>query len=138
MAGGGLGRAVLGGILFGGVGAIVGGITGAGRIKQVCRSMKLSVSLKNAHVNVAYIHFISTEVKTGGFIYRTAQDCSQRCSSLLETILDENRSMELTAEYNSTQVYSTADEILKFKALLDQGILTQEEFQAKKKELLGL
>lgn len=30
------------------------------------------------------------------------------------------------------------DEILKYKKLLDQGILTQEEFDAKKKQLLGL
>jgi len=33
---------------------------------------------------------------------------------------------------------SVADEIKKFKALLDEGILTQEEFDAKKKQLLGL
>ncbi|MBQ8209340.1 MAG: SHOCT domain-containing protein [Clostridia bacterium] len=28
------------------------------------------------------------------------------------------------------------DEIIKFRTLLDQGIITQEEFDAKKKELL--
>lgn len=33
---------------------------------------------------------------------------------------------------------STADEILKFKQLLDMGAITQEEFDAKKKQLLGL
>ena len=33
---------------------------------------------------------------------------------------------------------SAADEILKFKELLDMGVLTQEEFDAKKKQLLGL
>ena len=33
---------------------------------------------------------------------------------------------------------SVADEILKFKNLLEQGIITQEEFDAKKKQLLGL
>ena len=33
---------------------------------------------------------------------------------------------------------SVADEIKKFADLKDQGILTQEEFDAKKKELLGL
>lgn len=37
-----------------------------------------------------------------------------------------------------TNTSSTADEILKFKNLLDQGIITDEEFTAKKKELLGL
>jgi hypothetical protein len=33
---------------------------------------------------------------------------------------------------------SAADEILKLKGLLDQGILTQEEFSAKKRQLLGI
>ena len=33
---------------------------------------------------------------------------------------------------------SAADEILKFKNLLDQGIINQEEFDKKKKELLGV
>lgn len=36
------------------------------------------------------------------------------------------------------RAYSEADEILKYKKLLDAGILTQEEFDAKKKQLLGL
>ena len=33
---------------------------------------------------------------------------------------------------------SNADEILKYKKLLDMGIITQDEFEAKKKQLLGL
>lgn len=36
------------------------------------------------------------------------------------------------------QSVSTADELKKFKELLDIGIITQEEFDAKKKQLLGL
>jgi len=33
---------------------------------------------------------------------------------------------------------SDADELLKFKSLLDSGVITQEEFDTKKKQLLGL
>lgn len=36
------------------------------------------------------------------------------------------------------QSISSADEIAKFKKLLDDGTITQEEFDAKKKQLLGL
>lgn len=39
---------------------------------------------------------------------------------------------------NSSAAISSADEILKFKKLLDDGVITQEEFDAKKKQLLGL
>ena len=33
---------------------------------------------------------------------------------------------------------SPADELKKFKELLDMGVISQEEFDAKKKQLLGL
>ena len=36
------------------------------------------------------------------------------------------------------QQLSPADELKKHKELLDMGIITQEEFDAKKKQLLGL
>ncbi|MBR7071824.1 MAG: SHOCT domain-containing protein [Clostridia bacterium] len=38
----------------------------------------------------------------------------------------------------TVQQLSPADELKKFKELLDAGIITQDEFDAKKKELLGL
>lgn len=41
----------------------------------------------------------------------------------------------------STSIYlpnSNADELVKYKDLLDKGVITQEEFEAKKKQLLGL
>ncbi|HHB0768065.1 SHOCT domain-containing protein [Enterococcus faecium] len=36
------------------------------------------------------------------------------------------------------QVFSPADELRKYKELLDDGIINQEEFNIKKKELLDL
>lgn len=39
---------------------------------------------------------------------------------------------------NQTANYGSADELKKFKELLDSGIISQEEFDAKKKQLLGL
>ena len=65
--------------------------------------------------------------------YMDAQDKAQKCITALELINDTNQS-------NRTEIHlhSAADEILKFKVLLDQGIITQEEFNAKKNELLGL
>ena len=39
---------------------------------------------------------------------------------------------------NTTSVQSNADELRKYKELLDDGVISQEEFDAKKKQLLGL
>lgn len=55
-----------------------------------------------------------------------------------------NREKELYKEAKmnpTTQVInnvSTADELMKYKQLMDMGVLTPEEFEVKKKELLGL
>lgn len=39
---------------------------------------------------------------------------------------------------NSGSIRSAADELKKYKELLDAGILTEEEFNAQKKKILGL
>lgn len=39
---------------------------------------------------------------------------------------------------NSGTAFSAADELTKFKGLLDAGVISQEEFDAKKKQLLNL
>lgn len=38
----------------------------------------------------------------------------------------------------SSSVLSDADELLKFKSLLEQGIITRDEFEIKKKQILGI
>lgn len=42
-----------------------------------------------------------------------------------------------TKQIASGTQYSEADEIRKFKELLDEGIITQEQFEAKKKQIFG-
>lgn len=39
---------------------------------------------------------------------------------------------------SDSQNISAADEIVKYKKLLDEGIITESEFQLKKKQLLDL
>lgn len=51
-----------------------------------------------------------------------------------QKIMERNQSPEIVV----AQQNSAADEIAKFKSLLDQGVITQDEFDAKKKQLLGL
>lgn len=52
----------------------------------------------------------------------------------------EKRILELAKPQTTVvmQQTSAADELIKFKNLLDMGVITQEEFDAKKKQLLGL
>lgn len=132
----GFGRAVVGGVLFGGVGAIVGGVTGKNKNKNVCNSLKLKITLKDLEEPNIYINFINSPTKKDGFLYKTFAKLAQEAVSVLSIILEEN-SKQLDVNNPNTK-FSVADELLKFKSLLDQGIVTQDEFDFKKKELLKL
>ena len=62
--------------------------------------------------------------------------CPKCNSTNLSDATDED--IRNAANGSSTSAVSSADELKKFKELLDSGIITQEEFDAKKKQLLGL
>ena len=54
-------------------------------------------------------------------------------------IIDEIKRQKSAPQATTVvQQASAADELKKFKELLDMGVITQEEFDAKKKQLLGL
>lgn len=49
-----------------------------------------------------------------------------------------SKNLQKIADSSANQDAAKYEEIKKLKALLDQGVITQEEFEAKKKQLLGL
>ena len=134
---GGVGRAVVGGMLFGGVGAVVGGVTGKKKAKQTCTSLMVKITVNNTACPVEYIKLISAETAKNGFVYKAAFQNAQEIISLLQVICSQRRSASADPQTH-TQTLSPAEEIRKYKELLDDGIITAEEFQAKKKQLLGL
>ena len=52
--------------------------------------------------------------------------------------VEETKRPQRAPQATVVQQASAADELKKFKELLDMGVITQEEFDAKKKQLLGL
>lgn len=131
---GGLGTAVAGGILFGGVGAIVGGGLGK-KQKDVVNKMSIIINLRDEWVPRIEIILIKSETKRNGLVYKSSKSLAQQIISLLTIISDgQNDTSDILSSANS----SAADELLKFKQLLDMGVISQEEFDAKKKQLLQL
>ena len=134
---GGLGRAVVGGLAFGGVGAIVGGVTGKKKTKTEVKSMKLRVSLNHKYKNQLIIEFVpfGTSVKSGSLSYNLYKQQANDIISFLDGLCSKASVSQAAPQ---VQQVSGADEIMKYKELLDNGIITQEEFDAKKKQILGL
>jgi len=71
------------------------------------------------------------------------KDEANNINSLIHIVIDKIKSDNNKPVAQETQrieppAPSAADELLKYKSLLDAGAITQEEYDAKKKQLLGL
>ena len=132
----GITRAVVGGAIAGGVGAIVGATTG-GKQNDYIDHLGLIITLKDgSNFEIVFIRKIEQE-KANSF---TARDDIQRFNtlvSMIDAIIAKNNQTAKTTSTENTNP-DPADEIRKFKKLADDGIITQDEFEAKKKQLLGL
>ncbi|KYG33021.1 SHOCT domain-containing protein [Alkalihalobacillus trypoxylicola] len=135
IASGGLGRALVGGALFGGVGAVVGGVTGNKTSKGVCTSLKVKVTVDDVHNPTVYINLLNTNTKKNGIVYQQHIKYAEECLSMFQLICDKQK--KSAAVNQSGAPLSAADEIKKFKSLLDEGIISEEEFNEKKKQLLS-
>ena len=149
-----LSGAVVGGILAGGAGAVIGSRVGTEPVKidsttEEHDSRKIEVTMIDGSLLEFPYHYIdgfnvcihdkeheyvrmSNQVNKDPGI-STETDIKDSDSDTGSTEQEEKKE----ATKNGAQ-FSAADEILKFKELLDKGIITQEEFDMKKKQLLGL
>lgn len=133
---GGLGGAVVGGALLGGLGAVVGGSVGKKKTKQEITEYRIKIVTRNPVCPDVYINLLTAgKVMSNSFLYKAYAGTAQRILSLLTIITDSVSSTQVP----SRQIpLSIPDEIAKYKKLLDDGVITQEEFSRKKDELLNL
>lgn len=135
---GSLGSAVAGGLLTGGVGAVLGGVIGPKTTREVCSSLQIKLTLKSMRRPVVYIDFISTSTKKNTPLYKKAVQKVDECMAFLTNILETNgASVKPSAGADQASGMSVADELMKFKQLLDVGAISQEEYDIKKAQLLG-
>ena len=77
---------------------------------------------------------------SGLYSYSAANEYAQSLCMDIKKAMNEYRENAEKEEADSTNQIqlSVADEIKKFKELLDDGVITQEEFETKKTQLLNL
>lgn len=132
---GGLGSALVGGALLGQTGAIVGAVTGTKITKEVLNYLAVKITTKNKKEPIVYIFLLTAneaKVKANTTRYNYLQLDLEQILSALTIMCDETKNSNVSSNN------SNADELLKYKQLLDCGAITQEEFEAKKQQLLGL
>lgn len=106
-----------------------------------CEDIKLMKHNTDREECIGAIKFLLNSSKEYNFFYSynnsSAKNVCTTINELVGQIKAEQQANERTKS-NLVGDSTVADEILKFKELLDVGAITQEEFDAKKKQLLNL
>ncbi|MGX6962464.1 SHOCT domain-containing protein [Vagococcus xieshaowenii] len=134
----GVGRAIVGGVLLGGVGAVLGGVTKKKKQTNFVESLKILVTFKNKKPVSTTIDFIKKKQKKDKkyeSILLTAQETLAGFDYIIN-VLENDKHGEIVGNISGSNNLSVADELRKYKELADDGIITIEEFESKKKELL--
>lgn len=131
----GIGRAVVGHMLFGVGGALVGAGTAKTTSSDICDLLQIRLEVKN-YFDKTFDITLAEDVSKSSESYKSAVIRLEKYTKAFNSILGI-KPEEVPQEPQNT-LFSEADEILKFRKLCDAGIITEEEFQAKKKQLLHL
>lgn len=131
----GLTRAAVGGVMFGGAGAIVGAATGRKKFSAVSK-MYITVSFSDGFSKK--INFISADTKTNSLTYITAEKSFNVFIGILDSIIADNEKDKGVPSIDTKKVSDIENELISLKKLLDDGIITKEDFESKKKMLLGI
>lgn len=127
----GVSRAVAGGMMFGQAGAIVGAVTKNNKIIETTNLLQLRILATNVAENNLFIPFlIGGKFKHDSFVYKDAISRLSSCISNIDNIISSSKDLPVSDDL--------IEQLRKIKTLLDEGILTQEEFDKKKQELLEL
>ncbi len=134
-----IGGALAGGLAFGGMGTIIGGISGKTQRYGNIESIDLRLTVNDTRNPLHCITFLDREAKKDGFRYKQAFQQARHWYGLIEVLIKRADLEDKTIHARDTPKILSgfiADELKKLAELRDRGILSNDEFQQQKMRLL--
>ena len=131
-----IGGAIIGGVLFGGAGAIIGSSNKT--VNQKIKNIALKIyvdDLKNPYHRLLFYSNTTAVATNHPYVVQPQKEVNEWYSRFLN-IIEKRKMVSMDNGKNSN--HSVADEIAKLAALLKDGSISQDEFDAMKKKTLGL
>ncbi len=124
-------RAVVGSAIFGGVGAIVGATTATK--SHTINSLNVIVYTSRISDPVITIPLIISPVSDSSALYSRNKADAIKLMGMLNAIAVQNE----PAKVENVSAISNADELAKYKKLLDEGAISEEEYKEVKSKILN-
>lgn len=135
-----IGGVIVGGALFGGVGAIIGGTTGGSTQKNIINSLTVKIVIRDINESsIECVFFDDLSLKKGGFFWKLYEDCfikpAYELKDILTIIIDEE-DKKTGCNNNIVSPTSVSDELKKLFELKESGIITDFEFKTLKNNII--
>ena len=101
------------------------------------KDVVLPIYMISAYSTKSFLSTIAIASSSGLIKFSFIENCSQ-IGNVLSQLINQRQEQTKNVSRDSTTTSTNMDDLVKLKNLLEQGIITQEEFDAKKKQLLGL
>ncbi|TFJ93651.1 SHOCT domain-containing protein [Lentibacillus salicampi] len=139
-----VGGALLGSVLAGGVGAVIGGLSGSSTSEDKVESLCLRIVVNDTNNPVRLVYFLKHKfgVRKSEDIFVHGKKDLEYWYSLFKIYIneadkeDEKERNETNDDDAVTTNQSVVEEIREFGKLLEDGLITQEEYNAKKEKIL--
>lgn len=139
------GKALVGGLLFGAAGAVVGA-AGKKKVKTTCKDMHIDLNINVIKSPMQVLQIINdAEISRDSELYKQNLAFAKNVMAMLAYIKENAEISEpekthpeqkqLQSQQGTGDIYA---EIEKLHTLKEKGIITDEEFQKKKRSLLGI
>lgn len=142
--------AILGGVLAGGAGMVVGGLSGDTKQEKNVSKVTIKIKIRDYSMPSLMIECFNSpellgnkEIWSTHKVYREELQNAQKIADYLSVIIDDVCKKEKTSPSKVAQHKpskngaSVADELAKLASLKEQGILTEDEFRTQKEKLLN-
>ena len=129
---GGVGRAIVGGALAGGVGAIVGANTR--KSKNITNSLQLRIITTDVSKSLYTINLIKKETKRDSIEYKQAINFANNVYATVMSIINDNNNKGVKKMVQNNEDF--IEQLERLSKLKDSGAITQEEFEISKKKIL--
>lgn len=136
------GSAVVGGLLFGGLGAVAGA-SGSRTINENCSNLKLKIYTNNIQYSVIMLDFLEKGISKSSALYEQLTEVINEMISLLKIAREHNRQEErkedkkvIIENVEDIKQNSNLNSIKELAELKEKGIITEKEFEESKKKIL--
>ena len=132
---GSAGKALIGGAFFGVTGAIIGS-SGKRKVNNYCSLLKLLIRINDINTPLIEICFINSACNKDGILYKNYVKSIQETCALFEFMLNDKKLSETNISEN-VENKSIKDKLIELKQLLDEGLINEEDYENKKKNILN-